>query len=159
MKDVKEGVIGLIKTGYCTPKLSAIARKLGVPVTTVQYNIKRLEEEGVVREYKAVLDHSKIGEGFCCYVLVSLSPDEYGDPERIADLLAHYPQVESIDIITGDWEVILKVRVKDMDEYYKFIKSTVARKGIVKITSLSSLRQVKNEFILNKGNMKKKGGM
>ncbi len=147
MKDIKPKLISLFKQGYCTPQIARIAKKLSEPATTIHYNIKKLEREGAIKTYKAVFDYKKIGQGFCIYVLISLSPDEYGNPEKIGKELAKHPEIESIDIITGDWEMILKVRVKDQDEYYNFIKNVVSRKGIVKITSMTSLKQLKTEFV------------
>ena len=84
---------------------------------------------------------------FCTFVLISLSPNEYGNPERIAADIAKLKEVESVDICTGDWEIVLKVRVKDQDEYYNLIKNVVSRKGIEKIKSLLSMKQLKTEFV------------
>ena len=94
-----------------------------------------------------VFDYKKIGEGFCTFLLINLSPDEYGDPEKIGKELAKYSQIESVDICTGDYEIILKVRVKDQDEYYNLVKNVISRKGIIKIKSLTSLKQLKTEFV------------
>ena len=147
MKDIKPKIINLFKQGYCTPQIARIAKIMGEPSTTIHYNIKRLEEEGAVKTYKAVFDYKKIDEGFCSFVLISLSPDEYGNPERIGKELAKHSEIESVDICTGDWEMILKVRTKDQDEYYNFIKNVISRKGIIKIKSLTSLKQLKTEFV------------
>lgn len=146
MKDIKPKLISLLKTGSCTPQISQIAKALKEPSTTIHYNIKKLEEEAI-KTYKAVFDYKAIDEGFCSYVLLSISPDEYGDPERIAKELAKHPEIESVDICTGDWELIIKVRVKDIDSYYQFVKNVIRRKGIIKIVSLNSLKQVKTEFV------------
>ena len=43
--------------------------------------------------------------------------------------------------------MILKVRVKDQDGYYNFLKNVISRKGITKIKTLTSLKQVKTEFV------------
>lgn len=107
-----------------------------------------MEEEGKILDYKAVFDHREIDCSFCSYVLINLSPDEYGDPERITGELSKFREIESIDIITGDWEIILKVRTKNIDEYYAFVKNVISRKGIIKIKSLNTLKQVKSEFIV-----------
>ncbi|MCX6777903.1 MAG: Lrp/AsnC family transcriptional regulator [Candidatus Micrarchaeota archaeon] len=147
MKDIRRRLIELFKNGYCTPRIARIARELQEPSTTIHYNIKRMEIEGLTKAYKAVFDYKKIGEGFCTYVLISLSPDEYGNPERVGRELVRFPQIESIDIITGDWEMLLKVRTKDIEEYYEFVKKALSKKGIVKTKSLSSLRQLKTEFV------------
>ena len=127
--------------------LAKIAKKLKEPSTTIHYNIKKLEKEGAIKTYKAVFDYKKVDEGFCVFVLINLSPDEYGNPENIGKELAKHPQVESVDICTGNWEMILKVRVKDQDAYYNLVKNVISRKGINKIVSLTSLKQLKTEFV------------
>lgn len=147
MKNITEKLVKLFKEGNCTPQIAKIAKRIKEPSTTIHYNIKKLEKEGAIKTYKAVFDYKKIDEGFCTYVLISLSPDEYGNPERIGKDLARHHQIESVDICTGDWEMVLKVRVKDQDAYYDFVKNVISRKGIVKIKSLVSFKQVKTEFV------------
>lgn len=147
MKDITPRLVNLFKTGYCTPQIARIARKIKQPSTTIHYNIKKLEKEGKVKAYKAVFDYQKIDEGFCAYVLISLSPDEYDDPERIGRELTKHPEIESVDVITGDWELILKVRTKNQEAYYDFVKRVISRKGVTKIKSLTSLKQLKTEFV------------
>jgi DNA-binding Lrp family transcriptional regulator len=118
------------------------------PSATIHYNIKKLEEEGAIKTYKAAFNYKKIGEGFCAFVLVALSPDEYGDPERIAANLAKQKEVESVDIVAGEWELILKVRTKDQDEYFDVVKNVISKeKGIEKSVSIISLKEIKTEFI------------
>ncbi|MFH1589658.1 MAG: Lrp/AsnC family transcriptional regulator [archaeon] len=147
MKDITSKLVKLFKTGYCIPQIARVAKQLQEPSTTLHYNIKKLEKEGAIKTYKAVFDYKKINEGFCVFMLVKLSPDEYGDPERIGRELMKLPHIESIDIITGDWEMIIKIRTKDQDEYYDLIKNVISRKGITKITTLTSLKQLKTEFV------------
>lgn len=147
MKDIRNQLIKLLKKGYCTPQISSLAKTLKIPSTTIHYNIKRLEKEGIIKKYSAVLDYKKAGTEFCSFILISLDSSEYGDPEKIAKDLAVREEVESVDICTGDWELLIKVRTKNIDEYYEFAKKVFAKKGIRKIKSLNSLKQIKSEFI------------
>lgn len=147
MKDIKPKIIELFKEGNCTPQISVIAKKLKEPGTTIHYNIKRLEEEGAIKAYKAVFDYKKIEEGHCTYIFINLSEENYGDPEKIAREIAKDTRVESIDIVTGDYEMLIKLRTKDIDEYYSWIKENVKKFGFAKTTSVSSLHQIKSEFI------------
>ena len=147
MKNITEKIVKLFKEGNCTPQIAKIAKKLKEPSTTIHYNIKKLEKEGAIKTYKAIFDYKKIDEGFCVFVLISLSPDEYGNPEKIGKDLAKHPEVESVDVCTGNWEMILKVRVKDQDTYYNLVKNVISRRGINKIVSLTSLKQLKTEFV------------
>ncbi len=147
MKDITQNLINLFKQGYCTPQIARIAKYLKQPSTTIHYNIKKLEKNGAVKAYKAVFDYKKINQAFCSFVLLNLSPNEYGDPEKIAKELAKHPSIESVDICTGECEIIIKVRTKNQDEYYELVKNVISKKGIIKIKSLLSLRQIKSEFV------------
>jgi len=148
MKDIKPKLIRLFKEGYCTPQISRIAKTIDEPSATIHYNIKKLEEEGAIKTYRAAFDYKKIGEGFCAFILIALSPTEYGDPERIAANLAGQKEVESVDIVAGEWELITKVRTKDQDEYFNVVKNVISReKGIEKTISIISLKEIKTDFI------------
>lgn len=127
MKDIAPKLIKLFKEGYCTPQISRIAKKIKEPSTTIHYNIKKLEKEGKIKVYKAVFDYKKINEGHCMYVFINLSKEDYGDPERIAKELAKDDKVESIDICTGDHELLVKLRTKDINEYYEWDKDKVRK--------------------------------
>jgi Lrp/AsnC family transcriptional regulator, leucine-responsive regulatory protein len=147
MKDITRKLIEYFKKGYCTPQIARLARELKEPSTTLQYNIKKLEKEKSIRAYKAVFDYKKINQGFCSFILINLDPNEYGNPERIAKEFLKYDEIESIDIITGDWEIMIKIRAADQDNYFEFVKRVLSRKGITKIKTLTSLKQLKTEFI------------
>ncbi|MAG38405.1 hypothetical protein CMI45_03415 [Candidatus Pacearchaeota archaeon] len=147
MKDITSKLINLFKQGYCTPQIARIAKKIKEPSTTIHYNIKKLEREGKIISYKGVFDYKKIEEGHVTFILVNLSDDNYGEPEGVAQELAKDPRVESIDICTGDYELIIKLRTKDIDEYYEWIKNTVHKFKFSKSYSITSLKQVKTEFV------------
>jgi len=149
MKNIKPKLIKLFKEGYCTPQIARIAKEINEPSATIHYNIKKLENEGAIKTYKAVFDYKKIDEGFCAYVLIALSPTEYDSPERVARALARHKEVESIDLVAGDWELVIKIRAKDQDEYYNFLKNVVSgEEGFQKTKSMISLKQLKTEFVL-----------
>ncbi len=147
MKDITEKLIQLFKESYCTPQIARIAKKLKVPSTTIHYNIKKLEKEGSIRTYKAVFDYKKIDEGHCTFVLIRLNQENYGNPEEVAKQISSDPRVESLDIVTGNYEILLKLRCKDIDEYYAFVKHAIKQYGIAKTISMTSLKQFKTEFV------------
>ncbi|MGC8849894.1 MAG: Lrp/AsnC family transcriptional regulator, partial [Candidatus Bathyarchaeia archaeon] len=62
-------------------KLSAreIASELDVPITTVYSRIKRMEDSGLIKAYRALLDPKKIGKGATAFILASVA---YTDPRR-----------------------------------------------------------------------------
>jgi Lrp/AsnC family leucine-responsive transcriptional regulator len=151
MKDIRPKLINLLRGGYCAPQIARIARIADEPATTIHYNIKKLETEGAIKTYKAVFDHQKIEEGFCAYILLALSPYlslPPVNPDEIASSIAKNKEVESVDIVSGDWEFIVKVRTKNQEEYYDFLKKLLARETSIKRScSIVSLKQTKAEFI------------
>ncbi len=147
MKNLGNKLINALRKGYCTPQIARLASVMREPSATLHYNIKKLEKQGAIIGYKAVFNHRLIDESFSAFVLLNLSPDEYGNPERIASEFARIDHIESIDIITGDWEILIKVRARDQQEFYELVKNVISRKGIVKIKTLTSLKEIKNGFI------------
>lgn len=148
MKDIRKKLVELFKEGYCTPQIARLAKKLKEPSTTLHYNIKKLESENAIKTYKAVFDYKKIDEGLCTFILINLSRNDYANPEKVSRELAKDSRVESIDICTGEHEIIVKLRTKDIDEYYEWVKSKVKKYKFLKTTSLTSLKQIKNEFVV-----------
>ena len=147
MKDIQPKLISLFKEGYCTPQIAKVALKLKEPSTTIHYNIKKLESEGKIKTYKAIFDYKKIDEGHCTYIFINLSKENYADPEKVGRELAKDSRVESVDVCTGDYEMLVKLRTKDIDEYYATIKEWIKRFGFVKTISMTSLKQIKTEFV------------
>ncbi|MBI2124736.1 Lrp/AsnC family transcriptional regulator [Candidatus Pacearchaeota archaeon] len=147
MKDIAPKLISLFKQGFCTPQIARIAIKLKEPSTTIHYNIKKLEKEGTIKAYKAVFDYKKIGEGHCTYIFINLIPEKYANPEEVAKEIAKDERVESVDICTGEYEMLVKLRTRDIDEYYEFVKNSIKKYGFAKTTSVTSLKQVKTEFV------------
>ena len=148
MKNIKPKLVGLLKAGYCTPQIARIAKRINEPSTTIHYNVKKLEREAAIKTYKAVFDYKKIDEGFCVYVLIKLTAEAGADPDEIAGILARRREVESMDLLAGQWDLVLKIRARDQDEYYQFLKNILALEGIEETTSMISLKQVKTEFVL-----------
>jgi DNA-binding Lrp family transcriptional regulator len=148
MKNIRPKLIRLFKTGYCTPQIARIAKTINEPSATLHYNIKKLENEGAIKTYKAVFDYEKIDEGFCVYLFIKLTAKAGADPDQIVGELARYEKVDSADVLAGEWDVVLKVRTKNQDEYYDVLKSILTREGIEKSTSVISLNQVKTGFVL-----------
>ena len=147
MKDITIKLLKLFKEGNCTPQISVIAKKIKEPSTTIHYNIKKLEKEGRIKSYKAVFDYKKIDEGYCNFVSINLSKEDYGNPEKVGKEIAKDHRVESVDICTGEYELFVKLRTKDAEEYYELIKSWVKKFNLKKTVSITSLKQLKTEFV------------
>ena len=81
---------------------------------------------------------------FCALVFVALSPEAYHNLERIADSLAKFREVESVDVVAGKWGFVLKIRTTGKDRFYDFLKKIACKEnGILKTNCIISLKQIK----------------
>jgi len=103
-------------------KLTArqIAKKIDAPITTVFAKIKRMEELGFIREYRAILDAKKLNCGTTAFVLASVSyrtgDNEALIPQRvIAEEIAKFLEVQEVHIVTGDWDLLIKLKAEDVE--------------------------------------------
>jgi DNA-binding Lrp family transcriptional regulator len=150
MKNIEEKLVKELRSGGCVPAITRLARKLNNPGSTIHFNIRRMEKEGKILAYKAVLGNEKVGAGFTGFALVKLSAEAYekiGLTAEIAKRIARHPEVESVDVLTGEWELIVKIRAKDQKEYFTLAQRCIAGKGVVKVNSLISLEQFKSEYV------------
>lgn len=109
-------------------KLTArqIAQRINAPITTVFAKTKRMEELGIIREYRAVLAPEKLGSGTSAFILASVSyrakADDVPVSQRaVAEEIAKFPEVQEVHIITGDWDLLIKLRAESVESIGKFV--------------------------------------
>ena len=102
-----------------------IARQLNIPVTTVFTRIKKLEQKGIIKEYRAILNEKKLGKGTTAFILASFSyrtqNKELLSQRELAREIAKFPEVQEVHIITGDWDLLIKVKAEDVEAIGKFV--------------------------------------
>ncbi|MCX6709334.1 MAG: Lrp/AsnC family transcriptional regulator [Candidatus Woesearchaeota archaeon] len=124
-----------------------ISKKLRIPITTVHNRIKRLEQTGVIKGYSALIDYEKIGRGILAYILVtvnySLPSGGKMNQEELARRIRKLPEVESVSIVTGETDMIIRTRVKSIRELSQFIlKKLRTFEGIDKAISMIALNDI-----------------
>jgi DNA-binding Lrp family transcriptional regulator len=101
-----------------------IAKKTGIPITTVHNRIKKLEDSGILKGYTTVLDEKLLGN-VVAYVLINVSyhlPDKSVlDQEFLAKKIMDNTRVEEANIIAGSSDLLVKVRAKNIDELNTFV--------------------------------------
>jgi len=109
-------------------KLTAkqIAKKISAPITTVFAKTKRMEELGIIKEYRAILAPEKLGSSTTAFILASVSyrmkADDVPISQRIvAEEIAKFAEVQEVHIITGDWDLLIKLRAESVDSIGKFV--------------------------------------
>ncbi|MEM2901324.1 MAG: Lrp/AsnC family transcriptional regulator [Candidatus Bathyarchaeia archaeon] len=147
--DEKDLAILRLMQENCKMSTKEMASKLGSPITTVYAKIKRLEELGLIKGYKAVLDGGKLSRGTVAFILASVA---YIHPRveaplsqrEIADEISRFPEVQEVHIISGDWDLLIKIRARDVEEVGRFVVDKLrAVKGIEKTLTCMVFSTVK----------------
>jgi len=126
----------LVRDGRIT--VSDLAKKLGVPRTTLDSRMRKLVESGIIKRFTALIDYKKIGYQITAFVLVQIKrrkpEQDKSNQEIFIEEIAResegredLPWIEEAHIITGDYDVLLKVRARDMDELTRFLITELAR--------------------------------
>jgi len=104
-----------------------IADKIGKSVSPVYERIRRLQSDGIIQQYVAVLDQRKIGKSLTAYTHVQLKEHAEHMMKTFEKEVIKIPEVMECYHMTGQYDYLLKVAMGDMDEYYGFIISKIAR--------------------------------
>lgn len=118
-------IMRLLQEDAKTPA-KKISRKIESPITTVYSRIKKMEDAGVIKGYKTIFDATKLGRSTTAFILASITYRPSGfkdtlDQRTIAKEVARFPEVQEVHIITGDWDLLIKVKEEDVSSVGKFV--------------------------------------
>ncbi len=97
-----------------------IASRSLLPITTVHNRVKRLKAMGVIKKFTIELDYRKVGKPLAAYVLIKVDSKYLKGFRRtqhdLVKELRRFEFVERVDIVTGTIDIVLLIRVKDVEE-------------------------------------------
>lgn len=111
------------------PKLEPgeIAAMTGLPEAEVVSGIKEMEQKGIIRKYKTIIDWDKAGEEYVYAVIeIKVALRERTGYDAIAERLARFPEVRSVRLLSGDHDLSLTVRGKTMKHVAFFVAEKIA---------------------------------
>jgi Lrp/AsnC family leucine-responsive transcriptional regulator len=94
-------------------RVTELAAKLKMPRTTVQERIKRLRKLGVIKKFTIQIDYSKLGKPATAFILISFQQGAVSQ-KKLAQEIAKLPEVVEAHLITGEWDILVKVRSDSM---------------------------------------------
>ena len=119
-----------------------IADKIGVSEATVFVRVKKLREKGVIKGFKAIVDHKSVGKTLTAIVLVRANPKAF--PGMLNELKKLNDIYEIYDV-TGQYYSILKIRTAGTDELSKINLEINAIDGVEGTETIVVLRTIKED--------------
>jgi Lrp/AsnC family transcriptional regulator, regulator for asnA, asnC and gidA len=96
-----------------------IARELLVSGGTIHQRIQKMEEAGVLKGFRAVIDHAKLGSAFT--VMVGLHLKNAKDCTEVLAMMEKFPEIVETHFTTGTYSLMIKVATSSIHEYYDFL--------------------------------------
>ena len=123
---------------------SDLAKELGVAPSTMLERVRRLEETGTLKGYRATIDSKKLGFGVQAFVSLILSRHEAKIIKEFEEEIKNTPHIRACYNITGRFDYILHVCVHDLDQLGNLIKSDImSLPGVVKSETFIIFTEIK----------------
>ncbi|MBO7393059.1 MAG: Lrp/AsnC family transcriptional regulator [Abditibacteriota bacterium] len=120
-----------------------IADLIGSDAETVAKEIAEMEEEGVIRRYKTIIDREKAGdERVFAFIDVRVSPTRGVGFDDVARRIYRYPEVHSVYLVSGDYDLRVVVEGETMKEVAFFVAD--------KLSTLDGVLSTQSNFLLKK---------
>ena len=122
-----------------------LAARVHLSTTPVFERMKRLEREGFIKQYVAVLDAEKLGRGFTVFCSVKLKQMNRAVARDFISVIKDIPQVAECYNISGEYDYLLKIQAPDMKYYNEFIINVLGNiDSIGSILSSFVMDEIKN---------------
>jgi Lrp/AsnC family leucine-responsive transcriptional regulator len=106
--------------------MAELAEKVGLSKTPVQARLKRLEKDGYIRGYAAIVDREKMGEGHVAFVQVKLSDTRSAALDAFNRAVTGVPEIEQCHMMAASFDYLLKVRTRDIAAYRRVLGERIS---------------------------------
>lgn len=133
----------------CRMTVKELASTIHLSPTPTFDRMKRLEREGYIKKYVAVLDAEKLNCGFVAFCYLKMKQHTYENSMRIMEAVKEIDEIAECYNISGDYDFMLKIYVENMKAYQTFILRILGELDCIgSINSSFVLGEVKNVHIL-----------
>jgi Lrp/AsnC family leucine-responsive transcriptional regulator len=125
----------------CKQTNKALSNKLNLSVTAVYERIKKLEKEGIINKYVALVKKEKVDKAFVAFCHIKLIQHTQEYVVKFEKEVANISEVLECYHISGDYDYLLKVIVKDMEAFREFM--------VNKLTNIDHIGSTHSMFVIN----------
>jgi Lrp/AsnC family transcriptional regulator, leucine-responsive regulatory protein len=117
-----------------------ISDKVHLSTTPVHERIKRMEDNGVIKQYATLVDHAKVKKGLMVICYVSLKQHSKNAGDKFIKIIHELNEVIECYNISGEFDFMLKVVAENMDAYYDF--------HVNKLSQAENMGKVQSVFVM-----------
>ncbi len=117
-----------------------ISEKIHLSTTPVHERIKRMENDGIIKQYVTLVDHSKVKRGLMVICYVSLKAHSKNAGTKFINAINEMNEIIECYSISGEFDFMLKVVEENMDSYYNF--------HVNKLSQIENIGNVQSVFVM-----------
>jgi len=134
-------IIGILKEDSREP-IKDISKKTGIRPSTVHQRIQKLIKDGVIEKFTIKLNNKAIDENFIAFLLIKGTTSDY-----INNKFLNTKNVKEVFGVTGEYDVLVKLKFKDVEEFNDFIINfRKEMRGIQATMTMVATANIKEEF-------------
>ncbi|RJX69737.1 winged helix-turn-helix transcriptional regulator [Vibrio sinensis] len=117
-----------------------LAKRVNLTTSPCSERVKRLEKEDYIKGYHAELNPDKLGLDVQVFIHIRLDQTYFSNFEKFSQAVKPIPEIEACYSLSGDFDTMIKVRVKNMKAYQHFMS--------VILSTLPGVIQTRSEFVI-----------
>jgi Lrp/AsnC family leucine-responsive transcriptional regulator len=124
-----------------------IAANINIPRVTVRDRIEKMVQHGIIKAFNVSIDYKKIGYSTEVFIFISFLPNIDVSQRELAKRIAKLPGVYEVHIISGEYDLLLKVRGKTLDDIGTLVVDKLRQlKGVGRTITFACFETVKEEL-------------
>lgn len=146
---VMEELLKLLERNHCQ-SAKQLSIMLNQPEEEIEKMIKQCEKERIIVKYQTIIDWEKIGlDKVTAMIDVKITPQREVGFDAIAERIARYPEVRSVYLMSGAYDLSVMVEGSNLKEVANFVSTKLSTiDGVISTTSSFMLKKYKDAGVL-----------
>ena len=140
LDEIDKLILNILQDDATTP-LKVIAEQANISIATTQRRIANLTSQKIIEKQVAILDPGKVGYQLTVLVMIKMAHSNTSMQQRFERLVGQQKQVVSCYEISGDYDFVLVVHSKNMQEYHQFTRGF--------LTGDNNVAHFNSQFVMN----------
>jgi Lrp/AsnC family transcriptional regulator, leucine-responsive regulatory protein len=144
MIDAKDELILTELKKNARQSTKTIAQTINIPRVTVHDRILKMVSSGIITSFTTTVDYNKLGIPTMMFVFITFLPNPDISQRELAHRIAQFPGVEEVHIVSGEYDLLLKVRGKSLEDIGKLVVDRLRQlKGVGNTVTFACFETVK----------------
>jgi len=144
--DEKDAAILKVLSKNGRAQISEISKETNIPRITVYNRIQKLIKDGIIKKIIPLLNYKVLGLSVTAFILISFSPNFKLSQRTLAKKISVMKNVEEVHIIAGEWDLLVKVRGKTVEDVGSYVVDQLRNiEGVEKTMTIVAFETVLDE--------------